>query len=102
MEDQFDEPMVFDVSWIPTQVPPVAAGQDHGAWGYRVGVYGAAQGYRRDMATPSLMANIYGFACEEEMVDTKEYLCRHGGYQLEQVRVLTKQVYTFGFGSFGE
>ena len=44
MEDQYDEPMVFDVSWIPTQVPPVVAGQDHGAWGYGIGVYGAARG----------------------------------------------------------
>ena len=52
MEDQFDKPMVFDASQIPTQVPPVAAGQDHGAWGYDVGVYGAARGYRRDVATP--------------------------------------------------
>ena len=42
MEDQYDEPMVFDESRIPTQVPPVVAGQDHGAWGYSVGVYGAA------------------------------------------------------------
>ena len=74
---------------IPTQVPPVAAGQDHGAWRYGVGVYGAAQGYRRDMATPLLMADMYGFTCEEEMVDAKEYLHRHGGYQLEQVRVLS-------------
>ena len=65
MEDQYDKPMVFDTSQIPTQVPPVAAGQDHGAWGCSVGVYGAACGYRRDVATPSLMAGMYGFACED-------------------------------------
>ena len=80
MEDQFNEPVVFDVSQVPTKVPPVAAGQDHSAWGYGVGVYGAAQGYRRDVATPLLMANMYGFACERrwliprstisDMVDT--------------------------------
>ena len=35
--------------------------------------------------TPSLMAGMYGFASEEEMEDTKAYLCSHGGYQLEQV-----------------
>ena len=44
--------MVFDASQIPTQVPPVVAGQDHGARGYSEGVYGAACGYRRDVATP--------------------------------------------------
>ena len=38
-----------------------------GLGGYAVGVYGAAWGYRRDMAPPSLMADMYGFACEEEM-----------------------------------
>ena len=52
MEDQYDKPMVFDMSQIPTQVPPVAAGQDHGAWGYGIGVYGAAQGYRREWLLP--------------------------------------------------
>ena len=90
MEDQFDKPMVFDESQIPTQVLPVATGQDHGAWGYGVGVYGAAQDYRREVATASLMAGMYGFACEEEMAATKEYLHRHGGYQLEQVRALAE------------
>ena len=35
--------------------------------------------------TPSLMADIYGFALGEEMQDTKAYLQSHGGYQLEQV-----------------
>ena len=42
MEDQYNEPMVFDASRIPSQVPPVVAGQDRGAWGYGIGVYGAA------------------------------------------------------------
>ena len=34
---------------------------------------------------PSLMADMYGFVSEEEMLDTKAYLWSHGGYQLEQV-----------------
>ena len=34
---------------------------------------------------PMLMASMYGFNCEEEMADTKQYLLSHGGYQLEQV-----------------
>ena len=31
------------------------------------------------------MASMFGFECEEEMADTKQYLLNHGGYQLEQV-----------------
>ena len=31
------------------------------------------------------MASMFGFDCEEEMADTKQYLLSHGGYQLEQV-----------------
>ena len=36
---------------------------------------------------PSLMVDMYGFSCEEEMADTKQYLREHGNYQLEQVSV---------------
>ena len=53
-------------------------------------MYGAAHSYRMEVATPLLMTNMYGFACKEEMADTKEYLRRHGGYQLEQVRALAE------------
>ena len=31
------------------------------------------------------MASMFGFECEEEMANTKQYLLTHGGYQLEQV-----------------
>ena len=37
---------------------------------------------------PTLMASMYGFECEEEMADTKQYLLSHGGYQLEQVSLV--------------
>ena len=37
------------------------------------------------------MADMYGFASEEEMEDTKAYLQSHGRYQLEQV-CATEQV----------
>ena len=33
------------------------------------------------------MADMFGFASEEEMEDTKCYLWSHGNYQLGQVRV---------------
>ena len=85
MEDKYGEPMTFDESLILAHVAPMAAGTEVGSWGYGVVVYGAARGHRREVVTPSLMADMYGFASEEEMQDTKAYLWSHGGYQLEQV-----------------
>ena len=82
MEDQYDHPMVFDPELIPD---PAVAGQNIGAWGQGVAMYGAARGYRQPRTTPTLMASMYGFKCEEEMDDTKQYLLSHGGFQLEQV-----------------
>ena len=55
----------------------------HGKYG--VSVYGVAWGHRREVETPSLMADMFGFMSKEEMSDIKEYLCSHGNYQLEQV-----------------
>ena len=82
MDDQFDRPMVFD----PAQIPdPAVAGQSVGAWGQGVAVCGAAKGYQRPRTTPTLMASMFGFECEEEMDDAKKYLLLHGSYQLEQV-----------------
>ena len=85
MEDLYDVPMTFDESLIPAHVAPIAAGGELGSWGYGVSVYGAAQGHRREVETPSLMADMFGFTSKEEMSDTKEYLWNHRNYQLEQV-----------------
>ena len=43
MEDQYDHPMVFDPALIPD---PAVAGQNVGAWGLGVAMYGAARGYK--------------------------------------------------------
>ena len=83
MEDQFDVPMSFNEYRVPSV--PFVLGQDIGAWGEGVAVYGAARGYRRECETPLLIADMFGFASEEEMEDTKAYLLNHGWYQLEQV-----------------
>ena len=83
MEDQYDRPMEFDEAWVLPY--PVVAGQGISAWGEGVAVYGAAKGYRHQHTMPTLMASMFGFDCEEEMADTKQYLLNHGGYQLEQV-----------------
>ena len=87
MEDQFDEPMTFDESLIPVHITPITAGEEIGSWGYGVSMYGAAWGHRREVATPSLMADMYRFTSKEEMEDTKVYLHDHGNYQVEQVSV---------------
>ena len=82
MEDRFDHPMLFD----PAQIPdPAVAGQNVGAWGQGVAVYGAAKGFKRPLTTPTLMSSMFGFTCEEEMDEMKRYLLTHRGYQLEQV-----------------
>ena len=64
---------------------PFMPSQGRGAWGTGVTVSGVARGHRRVTSTPSLMADMYGFASEEEMEETKAYLKSHGNYQLEQV-----------------
>ena len=82
MEDQFDVPMTFNENQVLSV--PFVPGQDIGAWGEGMAVYGAARGHRREHKTPLLMADMFGFASEEEMEDTKTYLWNHGQYQLEQ------------------
>ena len=82
MEPEFDVPMTSDDSRVPNQ--PTAAGVDVGSWGYGVEVYGAARGHHRK-EMPSLIADMFGFSCEEEMTNTKQYFRAHGDYQIEQV-----------------
>ena len=43
MEDQYDLPMKFDPALI---LDPAVAGQNVGAWGEGVAMYGATRGYR--------------------------------------------------------
>ena len=82
MEDQYYRPMLFEPDLIPD---PAVVGESVGAWGQGVAVYGAAKGHKRPHTTPTLLASMLGFECEEEMDDTKQYLLAHSGYQLEQV-----------------
>ena len=87
MEDWYDVPMQFDLDHIPANTSPAAAGEEVGSWGYGVAMFSAARGHMREYEMPFLMADMYGFASEEEMSDTKDYLRSHGNYQLEQVSV---------------
>ena len=74
MEDWYDVPMWFDPDHILAHTTPAAAEGEVRLWGYSVAMFGAARGYRREVATPSLMVDMYGFASKEEMSDTKAYL----------------------------
>ena len=83
MEDQFDRPMLFEEAWV---LPiPLVAGQDVSARGEGVAVYSVDRGFRHQNTMPMLMASMFGFSCEEEMAEAKQYLLNHGSYQLEQV-----------------
>ena len=94
MEDQFDRPMVFDPALI---TDPAVAGQGSSAWGQGVAVYGAAKGYKCSCTTPTLMSNMFGFECEEEMDDARKYLLLHGGYQLEQVSLPMRSLFNVSY-----
>ena len=78
MEDWYDIPMWFNLDPIPANTTPAAVGEEVGSWGYGVAMFGAARGHRREVVTPSLVADMYGFVSKEEMSDTKDYLRSHG------------------------
>ena len=85
MEPEFDQPMMFDHSRVPDW--PVTSGAEIGSWGYGMQVYGVARGHKRKRETPSLLADMCGFSCEEEMQDPRQYLWSHSNYQIEQASV---------------
>ena len=58
MEDKYGEPMTFDESLILAHVAPMATRAEVGLWGCGVTMYGAARGHRREVMTPSLMADM--------------------------------------------
>ena len=87
MKDWYDIPMWFDPDHIPMCTTAAAVGEEVRSWGYGVTMFGAARGHRREVVTPSLMVDMYGFMSKEEMSDIKDYLWSHGNYQLEQVSV---------------
>ena len=90
MEPEFDQPMMFDDSRVPDW--PVASETEIGSWGYGVQVYGVARGHKKKRETPSLLADMCRFSCEEEMQDARQYLWSHGNCQIEQVSI--KQLVT--------
>ena len=87
MKDWYDVPMWFDLDCIPAHATPAALGEEVRSWDYGVAMFGSTRGHSREVVTPSLIADMYGFASKEEMSDTKDYLHSHGNYQIEQVGV---------------
>ena len=82
MGDQFDIP---DLWRGPGPISAICARAGHQCLEWRGCCVWCSQRPQERMKTPSLMADIFGFASEEEIEDTKAYLWNHGQYQLEQV-----------------
>ena len=62
-------------------------------WGEGIHVFGVIQPLK-GCQTANLMADSYGFASAEELSRVQKYLHKHGGWQLEQVGVMSKQLVT--------
>ena len=59
------------------------------SWGEGIHVFGVIQSLKGHQ-TANLMADSYGFASAEELSRVQKYLHKHGGWQLEQVGVMSK------------
>ena len=57
--------------------------------GEGIHVFGAIQPLK-GRQTANLMADSYGFASAKELSRVQKYLHKHGGWQLEQVGVMSK------------
>ena len=62
-------------------------------WGEGIHIFGAIQPLK-GCQTANLMADSYGFASTEELSRVQKYLHEHGGWQLEQVGAMSKQLVT--------
>ena len=60
-------------------------------WGEGIHVFGAIQPLK-GCQTANLMADSYGFTSIEELSRVQKYLHEHGGWQLEQVSTMSKQL----------
>ena len=60
-------------------------------WGDGITVYGPSQPLKGKQVL-SLMADIYGFKSQEELMRVQRYCWEHGGWQLEQVSCRPKRL----------
>ena len=87
MEAEYEEVL----SWVD----PGADGADTSSsssaspWGEGIHVFGVIQPLK-GCQTANLMANSYGSALIEELSRVQKYLHEHGGWQLEQVSIMSK------------
>ena len=58
-------------------------------WSEGIHIFEATQPLK-GRQTANLMADSYGFASAEELSRVQKYLHKHGGWQLEQVGVISK------------
>ena len=62
-------------------------------WGEGIHIFGVIQPLK-GCQTANLMADSYGFTSIEELSRVQKYLPEHGGWQLEQVSIMSKQLVT--------
>ena len=93
MEVEYDQPLAY-VDPGPAVPGAEPIGDPTQPWGDGIVVWGTTQ-LQRCQQTPSLMADSYGFCGEEEWGRVQQYLKFHGGWQLEQVGVTGKSIWSF-------
>ena len=79
------------LSWVDPGAGGAGASSTGSAspWGEGILVFGTVQPLK-GRQTANLMADSYGFASTEELSRVQKYLHEHGGWQLEQVGVMSK------------
>ena len=92
MEAEYDQPLAY-VDPGPAVPGAEPTGDPTQPWGNGIVVWGTTQ-LQRCQQTLSLMADSYGFHGEEEWGRVQRYLKSHGGWQLEQVGVTGKSVWS--------
>ena len=87
MEAEYTEVL----SWVDPGADGAGASSSSSAssWGEGIHVFGVIQPLKGHQ-TANLMADSYGFTLIEELSRVQKYLHEHGGWQLEQVSIMSK------------
>ena len=81
------------LSWVDPGADGADASSSSSAspWGEGIHVFGMIQPLKRCQIA-NLMADSYGFTSIEELSRVQKYLHEHGGWQLEQVSIISKRL----------
>ena len=91
MEAEYEQVL----SWVDPGADGAGTSSSSSAspWSEGIHVFGVIQPLK-GCQTTNLMADSYGFASIEELSRVQKYLHEHGGWQLEQVSIMSKQLVT--------